>query len=66
MDPDVVVTVTFTPTEPPWLSEITIEHVPAATPVTVNVALGPVPAAGEKVAMPAHDGLPFAAVSGPL
>jgi hypothetical protein len=63
--PVVVVTETFTPTEPPWLSVTTIVHVPAATAVTVNVALGPVPAAGENVAIPAHEGLPLAAVSGP-
>ncbi|MEA2690557.1 MAG: hypothetical protein QOD51_3164, partial [Candidatus Eremiobacteraeota bacterium] len=46
MVPLVVVTVTFTPTEPPWLTLTTIEHVPAATAVTVNVALGPVPDPG--------------------
>ena len=60
-----VVTVTFTPTEPPWLSVTTIVHVPAATAVIVNVALGPLPAAGAKVAIPAHDGEPFEIVRGP-
>ncbi len=64
MVPDVVVTMTSTPTEPPWLSLTTIVHVPAATAVTVNVALGPVPDAGANVAMPAHEA-PLA-VSGPL
>jgi len=64
--PVVVVTVTLTPTEPPWLSVTTIVHVPAATAVTVNVALGPVPDAGANVAIPAHDGVPFAALSGPV
>ena len=43
----------------------TIAHVPAPTAVTVNVALGPVPEAGANVAIPAQDGDPFAAVSGP-
>jgi len=48
------------------LSVILIWQVPAATEVTVNVALGPVPAGGENVAIPAHDeGAPLVAVSGP-
>jgi hypothetical protein len=66
MVPVVVVTVTFTPTEPPWLSLTTIVQVPAATAVTVNVPLGPVFEAGANVAIPAHDGLPLAAVNGPV
>ena len=64
--PLVVVTETLTPTDPPWLSDTTIVHCPAATAVTVNVALGPEPEAGANVAMPAQDGDPFAAVSGPV
>jgi hypothetical protein len=64
--PLVVVTVTLTPTEPPWLSVTTMTHVPAATAVTVNVALGPLPDAGVNVAIPLHDGDPFAAFSGPV
>jgi hypothetical protein len=66
MLPVVVVTVTLTPTDPPWSSVTTIVQVPAATAVTVNVALGPLPDAGANVAMPAHDGEPFAAFSGPV
>jgi hypothetical protein len=66
IEPLVVVIVTWTLTEPPWLSLITNVHVPAATAVTVNVVLGPVPEAGEIVAMPLHDGVPSDAVNGPL
>jgi hypothetical protein len=66
MLPLVVVTVTPTPTEPPWLSDTTIEQVPAATAVTVKTATGPVPLDGENVAIPEHDAEPFAAVNGPL
>jgi hypothetical protein len=66
IEPVVVVTVTWTLTEPPWSSVITKVHVPAATAVTVNVVLGPVPEGGEIVAMPLHDGVPFDAVNVPL
>ena len=47
------------------MSLTTIVHVPAATAVTVNVVLGPVPEDGDTVAIPLHDGVPFAAVNGP-
>jgi hypothetical protein len=63
--PVVVVTYTVSPALCPWLSVTLISHVPAATEVTENVALGPVPEGGVKVAIPAHDGDPFAALSGP-
>jgi hypothetical protein len=65
--PPVVVTVTLTPTEPPWLSVTTIVQTPAATEVTVNVALGPFPPAGLNVAIPAHAlGAKLAAPSVPV
>ena len=38
-------------------------QMPAATDVTVNVMLGPLPDAGETVAMPLHVGDPLEAVS---
>jgi hypothetical protein len=43
-----------------------IVHPPAATDVTVKVTLGPGPDDGVNVAMPAHDGVPFVAVSVPV
>ena len=64
--PVVVVTVTPIDCDPPRLSLIVNAHVPAATEVIVNVADGPVADAGEIVAIPLHDGGPFAAVSGPV
>jgi hypothetical protein len=63
--PVVVVTYTVSPTFCPWLSLTLMVHVPAATEVTVNVALGPAPAV-LKVTIPVHEGVPFAAVSGPV
>ena len=61
----IVVTVPATETDPPWLSLITNVHVPAATAVIVNVVAGPVPADGEIVAMPVHDGTPLDVVNVP-
>jgi hypothetical protein len=64
--PLVVVTETVSPTDWPWLSLTVIVHPPAATDVTVKVTLGPGPDDGVNVAMPAHDGVPFVAVSVPV
>jgi hypothetical protein len=62
----VTVTVTMTVAVRPPLSVTTNLHVPDATGVTVNVAGVLVDEAGDSVAMPLHDGLPFVIVSGPV
>jgi hypothetical protein len=65
--PDVVVTTTVSLTTPPCESEIVIVHWPAATEVTLKLALGPVVLAGVKVAIPVHDVAPLlAALNAPV
>jgi hypothetical protein len=49
-----VVTPTAAAADLPPESVIVTVHAPAATEVTENVALGPVPVAGATVAIPAH------------
>lgn len=60
-------TPTFTTAVPPRLSAIEIWQVPAATDVTVNEALGPVPDDGVNVAIPLQLEPPeLVAVNGPV
>ncbi len=53
MTPKVVTPMDAAPNRPPESVTVTV-HDPAATEVTLNVPLGPVPLAGETVAIPLH------------